>query len=202
MSEYYSTIIASSEGVYKEKGSKFIAYAFPASSVQESLASISEVKQQHPTARHHCWAYRLGYNGTEYRVNDDGEPSNSAGKPILGQLESFNVTCVCLVVVRYFGGTLLGVGGLMQAYKEASKHALEQAIIKDVPIPVYVTITSDFVGLPLVMNTVSKEHCSIQKETYTSKCVLECKLTKMVLTDLQSIANMNGNIVIEQHEQI
>ena len=116
--ETYKTITNSSEGIYKDKGSKFLAYAYPVSSEDEVKAYLEALRKEHHSARHHCWACKLGNKGEVYRCSDDGEPTNSAGKPILGQLEAFDVTNVAVVVVRYFGGVLLGVGGLIQAYKE------------------------------------------------------------------------------------
>src|SRR5690606_2431913 len=109
---------------FKDRGSKFLAYAFPINDEQELKGKLKELKALHPKAGHHCYAYRLGLDGNQYRANDDGEPSGSAGKPILGQIDSAGVTNVLVVVVRYFGGTLLGVPGLINAYKTATAEAL------------------------------------------------------------------------------
>ena len=133
MTQVYRTIAANSEGTYKEKGSKFIAYAKPINSLDEVQDYLQTIKSQHPKARHYCYGYVLGIDGTESRAYDDGEPRHSAGDPILGQIRSFNLTNVLVVVVRYFGGTKLGVGGLVNAYREATKGALEvaQIIVKE-----------------------------------------------------------------------
>jgi len=125
----FLTISSSSEGLYKAKGSKFLAFAFPVSSEEEVKEKLDFLRKKYFDARHHCYAYRLGANGERYRANDDGEPANSAGKPVLGQLVARNLTNVLVVVVRYFGGILLGVGGLAQAYKQAAADALDHAEI-------------------------------------------------------------------------
>lgn len=125
----YKTIDKPSEGLYKDKGSKFIAYAFGVESESHIEFNINEVKKQHFSARHCCWAYRLGVDGSISKSNDDGEPSNTAGKPILGQIVSKDLTNILIIVVRYFGGTLLGTGGLIQAYKLSASDAINNASI-------------------------------------------------------------------------
>lgn len=125
----YLTIAQPSEGIYKEKGSKFLAFAFPVSTHPQAKEIIDSLKKKYFDARHHCYAYRLGADMKLFRTNDDGEPSNSAGKPILGQIIAHQLTDILIVVVRYFGGTLLGVGGLIQAYKSASNDAISHATI-------------------------------------------------------------------------
>lgn len=127
--ESYLTIKTGSEGMFRDRGSKFIARAVPVSDSREALGVIEELRKEYHDARHHCWAYRIGVGDDEWRVNDDGEPAGSAGNPILGQIRSFGLTNTVIVVVRYFGGTLLGVGGLINAYKTASKEALDAAVI-------------------------------------------------------------------------
>ena len=129
MKDTYNTITAASEGLFTDRGSKFIAYAFPIKSEEEIKEYLEEIKKEHWKARHHCYAWRLGIDGNTYRANDDGEPSGTAGKPILGQLDSFEITDTLVVVVRYFGGTKLGVGGLINAYKSAAIDALQQVEI-------------------------------------------------------------------------
>jgi uncharacterized YigZ family protein len=127
--DQYSAPSKRANGEYKEKGSKFLAYLFPVRSIEDVENALEEVRQEHPTARHYCYAYRLDPVTGQYRMNDDGEPSGSAGKPIYGQLLSFEVHEVFIVVVRYFGGVKLGVGGLITAYKEAARLALEESFI-------------------------------------------------------------------------
>jgi uncharacterized YigZ family protein len=125
----YFSIEAPSEGIFKDRGSKFIAFAFPVKSEQEIKEILNRLKKEHQGANHHCYAWRLGADKQNYRANDDGEPNNSAGKPILGQLLSKDLTNVLVVVVRYFGGTLLGVSGLINAYKNAAADALNKSRI-------------------------------------------------------------------------
>ena len=120
----YRTIAAPCEGAYRDKGSRFLAYAFPVESEDEVKQHVARAKKEHFSARHHCYAYRMGKGGAAYRANDDGEPSGTAGKPILGQLMSANLTNTRVVVVRYFGGTLLGTPGLINAYRQATANAI------------------------------------------------------------------------------
>jgi uncharacterized YigZ family protein len=125
----YRTIETKSEAEFKDRGSKFIAYVFPVSSIEEFKIELKKLKELHPKANHHCSAYRIGRDKLTYRASDDGEPSGSAGKPILGVIDSNELTNVAIVVVRYFGGTLLGVPGLINAYKESSNSALQNSTI-------------------------------------------------------------------------
>jgi uncharacterized YigZ family protein len=127
--ESYLTIREGSEGLFRDRGSRFIARAVPVTDKEEALRIVDDIRREYHDARHHCWAYRIGTGEGEWRVNDDGEPAGSAGNPILGQIRSFELTDVIIVVVRYFGGTLLGVGGLINAYRTASREALESAVI-------------------------------------------------------------------------
>ncbi|HRH12084.1 MAG TPA: YigZ family protein [Bacteroidia bacterium] len=123
-SDSYFTINKPAQGSYRDKGSKFLSHAYPVQNENEIKEKLQELKKEHPSARHHCYAWRLGVDGAAYRANDDGEPSGTAGKPILNQLQSSQLTNVLIVVVRYFGGTLLGVAGLIQAYKLAAADAI------------------------------------------------------------------------------
>lgn len=125
----FLTIGEHSEGIFKDKGSRFLAFAYPVSSENDIIKILEKVRKEYHDARHHCYAWRLGADLKNFRTNDDGEPGNSAGKPILGQIQAFHLTNVLVIVVRYFGGTLLGVGGLIQAYKTASFEALKNAKI-------------------------------------------------------------------------
>lgn len=134
MSQAFRTISEPSEGLFKDRGSKFVAYAFPISKVNEVKPHLDALRTEHPSARHVCYAYQLGTDGNDYRANDDGEPNGSAGLPILNQIKSKDVTNVLVAVVRYFGGTKLGVSGLINAYKEAAKDALDQvSVVERIP---------------------------------------------------------------------
>ncbi len=128
MDNYY-TIISPSEGQYRDRGSKFLAYCFPVKNIEEVEEYLMKIKTLHPKARHHCYAYRLGLDGNQFRSYDDGEPSHSAGLPILGQIDSFGLTNILIIVVRYFGGKLLGVNGLIKAYRESAADGLQNAKI-------------------------------------------------------------------------
>ena len=123
MNDAYRSLAAPSTGEFKDRGSRFLAYAWPVRTEAEALEHLEALRKEHFKARHHCFAWRLGPDGTRFRANDDGEPSGTAGRPILGQIDSFNLTNVVIVVVRYFGGTLLGASGLIQAYREGSTFA-------------------------------------------------------------------------------
>ncbi|MBI1288396.1 MAG: DUF1949 domain-containing protein [Flavobacteriales bacterium] len=129
MSQAFRTISQPTEGLFKDRGSKFIAYAFPITNVDDVKPLLDRLRVEHPSARHVCYAYQLGTDGNDYRANDDGEPNGSAGLPILNQIKSKDVTNTLVAVVRYFGGTKLGVSGLINAYKEAAKDALEKAAV-------------------------------------------------------------------------
>ena len=151
-SDSYQTIAAPATGVFKDKGSKFLSFAYPVSTEDEIKEYLKEIKKEYFDARHHCFAYRLGWGGELWRVNDDGEPSSSAGKPILGQLRSYHVSDTLVIVVRYFGGTKLGIPGLINAYRQATANALQQSVI----IPKY-DIRHATLAFPYQqMNTVMK----------------------------------------------
>lgn len=126
-SDKYKTIKSLSQGVYKEKGSRFIAFAYPVESQEETKSILERIRKEYHDARHHCYAYMIGQDRLTWRVNDDGEPSGTAGKPILGQINSANLTNILIVVIRYFGGTLLGVSGLINAYRTAACEAIKNA---------------------------------------------------------------------------
>tara|TARA_B100000497_G_scaffold9389_1_gene10241 strand:+ start:726 stop:1343 length:618 start_codon:yes stop_codon:yes gene_type:complete len=167
----YKTIIqASKEGLFKDRGSKFYGYAFPVTNEEEIKEKIEFLKKQHYNARHWCYAWQLGENYDHYRANDDGEPSNSAGMPIYGQLQSFNVTNVLVVVVRYFGGTKLGVGGLIKAYKNSAKLALENSIIIDKTIDKVFLIKFEYPEMNTIMRIIKDENISIINQKMELNC--------------------------------
>jgi len=150
----YKTIVFESQGIYKEKGSKFLAFAYPVRTEDEVKEKIDFLRKKYYDARHYCYAYRLGADGERYRANDDGEPANTAGKPILGQLMAHELTNVLVVVVRYFGGILLGTGGLVQAYKQAAADALANTeIVKDAVTETF-QLTFDYQDMNRVMKVV------------------------------------------------
>ena len=161
---------ASKEGLFKDRGSKFYGYAFPVTNEEEIKEKIELLKKQHYNARHWCYAWQLGENYDHYRANDDGEPSNSAGMPIYGQLQSFNVTNVLVVVVRYFGGTKLGVGGLIKAYKNSAKLALENSIIIDKTIDKVFLIKFKYPEMNTIMRIIKDENISIINQKMELDC--------------------------------
>ena len=172
----YRTLASRSEGVFKDKGSKFIAYAFPMSDETQVKDFLSETKALHPKARHHCWAFRLSPARTVFRVNDDGEPSGSAGRPILNMLLSQDVTNVFVVVVRYFGGTLLGVPGLINAYKTATKEALEVGEIIEKTVNDIYSLRFDYLLMNDVMRIVKEEDLHLLKQDFDNQCQIEFEL--------------------------
>jgi uncharacterized YigZ family protein len=157
----YKTIASFATGEYKEKGSRFTAHAFPVTNPIEAKEQVANIKREHPKARHRCYAYRTGFDGNEFRANDDGEPSGTAGKPILNQIDSFELTNVLIVVVRYFGGVLLGASGLNHAYKTAARLALESAEIIERDIMWTYRLTFDAERLPMVMTILKKNKIEI-----------------------------------------
>src|SRR5699024_10715822 len=149
------------ETLYKEKGSKFLGYAFPVTNEEQIKEHIEALRKEHHNARHWCYAWQLGKNYDQYRANDDGEPSNSAGMPIYGQIQSFDVTNVLVVSVRYFGGTKLGVGGLIQAYKTSAQLALEASNIVERTIDVVYRLKFDYPEMDIVMRTIKEKDLKI-----------------------------------------
>ena len=159
--QFYNTIEKATQAEYKDKGSKFLAYAFPISSQQEFKERLAAIKKEHPKETHHCFAYRLGLDKNTFRVGDDGEPSGSAGKPILGQIDSRELTDVVVFVVRYFGGTLLGVPGLINAYKSAAALALQLTPVVMRSINERYTLQFDYTQMNDVMNIIRTCQCTI-----------------------------------------
>jgi uncharacterized YigZ family protein len=162
----FRTIEKSSEGVYKEKGSKFYGYAIPIQSIQEIKEHLDYLRKENPGCVHVCYAYCLGSKKEDYRYSDDGEPSNSAGAPIYGQIKSFDLTNIVIAVVRYYGGTKLGVGGLINAYRTAAKEAIENAtIIEDEDRNIF-EVTFTYEAMPFVMNVVKNSNCKIIEQDF------------------------------------
>lgn len=193
----YKTLKEQAEGMYKEKGSKFIGYAVPCYSEEDAKDKLEQWRKAHHQARHLCYAYRFGLNKEIYRANDDGEPNNSAGTPILGQIQSFDLTNILVGVVRYFGGTKLGVGGLVNAYKSAAKEALENGIIVERKVFEHYHIEFTYNLMPELMNYLKKmklEFATVEMET-TGKIELALNLNtaEMTMNELGEI----GEFTIE-----
>lgn len=184
MEDIYKTILNPSEGLFKDKGSKFISFAYPVYSEEQIREIIQVLKKEHHSARHHCYAWRLGYEKLLFRSNDDGEPSSTAGKPILGQIQSFDLTNILIVVVRYFGGTLLGVSGLINAYKNAAQDAISQAVIVEKIVEQEIQLEFGY-G---VMNEVMKVFKDEKLQQIDPKFDLICHMsTRIRLAELNRI---------------
>jgi len=168
----YKTVKGLSEGEYREKGSKFIAYAYPISSEEDIKERVKEVKAEHPKARHHCFAFRLDLEKKNFRANDDGEPSGSAGKPILGQIDSKGLSKVIVIVVRYFGGTKLGVPGLINAYRTSAQEALSNATIVEEEIHSYWKLSFQYELMNEVMRLVKANNWKIREQYYEQSNIL------------------------------
>jgi uncharacterized YigZ family protein len=175
---FYSTIEKEAVAEFKDRGSRFLALAFPIHSTDDFKTCLAQVKAAHPKATHHCFAYRLGTDGNNFRVSDDGEPSGSAGRPILGQIDSKELTNILVVVVRYFGGTLLGVPGLIQAYKSVAAMALQLTPITQKPVEVWYSLQFDYTCLNDVMTLLKQYQCSIAHQQMQLFCTLEAGIPK------------------------
>ena len=173
---YYS-LEGLSEGLYKEKGSKFIGYAVPCLTEEEAKQHLNEWKKMHHQARHLCYAYRFGVRNYNTRANDDGEPNNSAGAPILGQIQSFELTNVLIGVIRYFGGTKLGVGGLIHAYRAAAKEAIEAGKIIQRELEETLKISFNYPQLPVIMNLIKTTNAKVLVQDFQLDCNLEICIT-------------------------
>lgn len=182
----YKTLKTTSEGVFRDKGSKFIGYAFPIQNETVLKGIITHVRAQHPKARHFCWALRLTPDRAVFRINDDGEPSGTAGRPILNTLLSADITNVLVVVVRYFGGTLLGVPGLINAYKNASSEAIKANEILTKTVNDVYEIKFDYIVMNDVMRILKDEQLTILKQQFDSDCLLEFEVRKANLNAVLS----------------
>lgn len=174
----YLTLARTSEGLYKEKGSKFLAFAIPVSDVEEVKEILKDKRKEYHDARHVCFAYVMGEKGEETRANDDGEPSGTAGKPMLGTLVSKGVTNVLLVVVRYFGGTKLGTSGLINAYREACLDALEQNEVVEKIVESRCDIQFEYPFLNDVMRIVKEENATIISQNFDNDCTMRISIRK------------------------
>ena len=187
----YHTIAGESEGIYRDKGSKFIALAFPVRTEEEVKARITEVKKKYHDARHHCYAYILGPNKYAWRMNDDGEPSGTAGRPIHGQLLSKDVTDTLIVVVRYFGGVLLGVGGLTTAYKSAAKAALDNNQIIEKFIEEKYIVTFPPTRMNRVMQLLKRDSVKITGQSYDEQSIITFSVQKW---DAEALTDALGKV--------
>jgi len=199
----YRTLAAPSEEVlFKEKNSKFFGLAFPVTNEEEVKNILTEIKKAHFSARHWCYAYQIGTEKMQYRANDDGEPNNSAGMPIYGQIQSFDVTNVLVVVVRYFGGVKLGVGGLISAYKTAAQMALENATIIEKTIDKHFLIHFDYKNMNKVMRIIKEKNLDIVNQKMELSCEIEIKTRKKNADTIADIFKNLFEITIQEKEEL
>jgi len=199
----YRTLNAPSEEVlFKEKNSKFFGLAFPVTNEEEVKNILTEIKKAHFSARHWCYAYQIGTEKIQYRANDDGEPNNSAGMPIYGQIQSFDVTNVLVVVVRYFGGVKLGVGGLISAYKTAAQMALENATIIEKTIDKHFLIHFDYKSMNKVMRIIKEKNLDIVNQKMELSCEIEIKTRKKNANTIADIFENLFEITIQEKEEL
>ena len=198
MEDLYKTIESPSEGLFKDKGSKFIAYAYAVYTEDEIKEHLSRIRKEHFSARHHCYAWRLGADKERFRANDDGEPSSSAGKPILGQIQSFDLTNVLIVVVRYFGGTLLGVSGLINAYRAAAKDAIEKANIVEKTVEDILMIDFGYESMNDVMKIFKDEQLPQLETIFDMQCKIKTSIRLSESMRLQNILKKIEGLVINE----
>ncbi len=197
----YKTISSPGEEVlFKDRNSKFFGYTFPTSSEEEIKKIIESLKKQHHSARHWCYAWQIGTENIRYRTNDDGEPSNSAGQPIYGQIQSFEVTNILIVVVRYFGGVKLGVGGLINAYRTAAQLALEASQIVERTININYCITFEYKDMNKVMRIIKENNLSITKQELELNCKIYILVRKKAADKIKEVFSPLYEIKIDRLE--
>lgn len=193
MDDTYKTILNEAEGYITERKSKFISYIFPVKTEEDVMDILEEYRKKYHNARHICWAYMLGTAREDFRANDDGEPSGTAGKPILGQINSYNLTNALILVVRYFGGTLLGTGGLIRAYREAAAAAIENAKIVEKTIDDSFVLQFDYPLLNDVMRVLNQFDESKWTQTFTESCEMEINIRQSQSEQLaQTLSSIYG----------
>lgn len=199
MKDTYQTLAAPApEILYKEKNSKFYGYAFPVTSEEEIKIHLEQLRKQHHGAVHFCYAFQLGTDTIYYRANDDGEPSNSAGMPIYGQIQSFGLTNVVVVVVRFFGGVKLGVGGLISAYRTAAQMVLQEAEIVEKTIDIYYKVSFDYKNMNKVMRIIKENNLEIVAQRMNESCEIDIATRKKNAEKIFDIFNHLFEIEIEK----
>ena len=192
----YRSIAARSEGLFKDNGSRFIALAFPVETEDQVREIVASLRKEYHDARHHCYAYRLGYRGDRFRANDDGEPSGSAGRPILGQIDSMGLSDVLVVVVRYFGGITLGIPGLIRAYRTSTADALGRAEIVEKVAGKRFRLTFDYLSMNGVMKVLKDLGLSPAGQDFGLQCSLEVRVRLALEEDFRS--RLSGIAVLEE----
>ena len=203
MTDTFKTIEKPSIGEFRDRGSKFIAYAFEVYSEEDWQGQLAVVKKEHPKARHACYAYRLGLDKNNFRANDDGEPSGTAGRPILGQIDSFGLTNLIIIVIRYFGGTKLGTSGLINAYKSSAQDVLAQAIIIEKTVEDVFKIQFDYALMSEVMNAIKKLDLEICKQDFGNTASINIAIRQREREDtLRRLKSLIAKVRIEEIDQI
>jgi len=195
---FYNTIAQTSTAEFKDRGSKFIAYAFPIETADDFKQQLQVLKKEHPKAVHHCFAYRIGTDGNNFRSSDDGEPSGSAGKPVLGQIDSKELTNVAVVVVRYWGGTLLGVPGLINAYKTAAALAFQVIPIIQKQVEIKYSIEFDYTRMNEVMMILKQYNCTIITQEMQLFCIITTGIPKNRLEEVLYKLNDLQNVTVRK----
>lgn len=191
----YKSIEGVSEGLYKDNGSRFIALAYPVESEEEVKALVERARREYHDARHHCYAYRIGLDGSKWRANDDGEPSGSAGRPILGQIDSLGLSDVLVIVVRYFGGIKLGIPGLIRAYKSSTADALANAAPIEKIAGKWYTLTFPYGSLPPVMKAVKDMELPQRAQVFGEECSMEVRVRLSMEKDFFDRFEKMGNFI-------
>ncbi len=203
LKDTYKTISKPSEEIlFKEKNSKFFGYAFPIHNEDYVKDALEMLKKQHNSARHFCYAYQIGTENVVYRANDDGEPNNSAGMPIYGQIQSFDVTNVLIVVIRYFGGVNLGVGGLISAYKIAAQMSLENSEIIEKTIDVHFNISFEYKNMNKVMRIIKEKNLEIISQKMELSCEIEIATRKKNAEEIFDIFSAVFEVSIQEKENL
>jgi uncharacterized YigZ family protein len=192
----YRTIENPCEGIFRDRGSKFLAYAFPIRSEAEIKEIVASLKAEHPKANHHCWAMRLGTDRSVFKINDDGEPSGTAGRPILNILLSRDLTNILVVVVRYFGGTLLGVPGLINAYKQATEDALNHAVVIEKTVNDIYNIAFDYLQMNTIMRIIKEGELIVISQQFDNNCTMQLSIRKMQVNQILSKLNNTEGVTV------
>lgn len=193
VADTYLTIAHPSEGLYKEKGSRFISFAFPVQDEEAIKEILASIRKEHFSARHCCFAWNLGIKQQRFRINDDGEPQGTAGRPIYGQIQSNKLTNVVVVVVRYFGGTLLGVSGLIRAYKQAAVDAIANATVVTRVVEHFVEVAFDYLAMNNLMQLIKEEQLEVVASNYNLRCSVSVKVRSSRLEEIETkIRNIDG----------
>ncbi len=195
ITDIYKSIASPSKGLYKDNGSKFLAFAFPVSSVEQAMEHIQSLKTEYFDARHHCYAYRIGLTGEIWRANDDGEPSSSAGKPILNQILSSGLSDILIVVVRYFGGIKLGIPGLIKAYRTSSAEAIQTATVIEKTACRQLQIDFDYANMNEVMRLLKSFNLSPDSQQFNLRCSLKVNVPLSKVQKLEEAFRLNYNLL-------